>query len=265
MDPLELKNVNFSYNGHQVLKDICLSVQPGELVSLIGPNGSGKSTLIKIALGLLPVPEGRVQLFGKPGGVWNLKQLARRVAYLPQNAMLPVAFTVWETVLLGRTPYLGFLGVPREEDKELTCAALKRVDALHLAERKIGAVSGGERQRVLLARALVQQPELLLLDEPTTSLDIHHQVAILQLIYTQVEQGNMAVLTVLHDLNLAAAYSDRQILLVDGRILCQGDPVTVLTPANLKAAYGDNIRVVPGLLEGQRPGVVPGKTRGRNG
>lgn len=255
--PLEVEDLTFAYNGRTVLVGVSFRLMPGEILALVGPNGAGKSTLIRLAAGLLRPSGGRVCLFGRPPWDWPPRELARMVALVPQEAYVPPTFTVWESVLLGRTPYLGFLGVPRKRDRQAARRALEQVDAADLADRFVGQLSGGERQRVLLARALAQEPRCLLLDEPTTHLDIHHQVAILSLIRRMASEQGIAVLVVLHDLNLAATFTDRLALLADGHLLALGNPPEVLRRERLTAVYGDAVVVFPRPDNGSRPVVLP--------
>ncbi len=257
MIPLEVENLTFAYDGRAVLRGVSLQLMPGEVLGLIGPNGAGKSTLLRLAAGFLRPGAGRVRLFGRPPTEWPPRELARRVALVPQGAYIPPTFTVWESVLLGRTPYLGFLGVPREADREAARRALEWVGMADLPERLIGELSGGERQRVLLARALAQEPQCLLLDEPTAHLDIHHQVVILSLIRRMARECGIAVLIVLHDLNLAATFADRLALLADGTLVALGDPKDVLRPERLTAVYGNTVAVFPRPDNGGRPAILP--------
>ncbi len=226
-------------------------------MGLIGPNGTGKSTLVKLTAGLLRPNDGSVKLFGRAPVDWRPRDLARVLALVPQGAHLPPTFTVWESALLGRTPYLGFLGVARERDRRGTHRALEWVGIAHLTDRLVGELSGGERQRVVLARALAQEPHCLLLDEPTTHLDIHHQVAILSLVRQLAAQEGIAVLTVLHDLNLAATFADRLVLLVNGQVVAQGTPAEVLRYERLAAIYGESVAVFPRPDDGDRPAILP--------
>ena len=255
--PLEVENLTFAYDGRTVLRGVSLRLMPGEVLGLIGPNGAGKSTLVRLAAGFLRPGSGMVRLFGRPPTQWPPRELARRVALVPQGAYIPPTFTVWESVLLGRTPYLSFLGVPREADRAAARRALEWVGMTDRTDRLIGELSGGERQRVLLARALAQEPRCLLLDEPTTHLDIHHQVAVLTLIRRMAVECGMAVLVVLHDLNLAATFADRLALLVDGAIVALGDPRDVLRRERLTAVYGNAVAVFPRPDNGGRPAVLP--------
>ena len=254
---LDTTDLEFSYDGHCVLKDVNLQLRQGEVLVLIGPNGAGKSTLIKLAAGLLPPNSGSVKLFGRPPLDWRKRDLAQKLALVSQNAYLPPTYTVWESTLLGRTPYLGFLGMARDHDQQVTRRSLECVGIAHLADRLVGEISGGERQRVVLARAFTQEPSCLLLDEPTTHLDMHHQVAILTLVRGLAKQEGTAVLIVLHDLNLASTFADRIALLVDGSVVTHGRPSEVISHKQLSAIYGDSITVFPRPDGNNRPAVLP--------
>ena len=255
--PLEINDLSFAYDERSVLEAVNLRLMPGEVVGLIGPNGTGKSTLVKLAAGLLRPNDGSVKLFGRAPVDWRRRDLARVLALVPQGAYLPPMFTVWESALLGRAPYLGFLGMARERDRRVTHRSLEWVGIAHLADRLVGELSGGERQRVVLARALAQEPHCLLLDEPTTHLDIHHQVAILSLVRQLAAQEGIAVLTVLHDLNLAATFADRLVLMVGGRVVAQGTPAEVLCYERLATIYGESVAVFPHPDDGDRPAILP--------
>jgi iron complex transport system ATP-binding protein len=260
MHVLEFEGVGFSFRDVPILREVSFAVSPGEFVALIGPNGAGKSTLVRLAAGFLRPQRGRIRLFGRPPQAWRQRELARLMALVPQGAFLPPTYTVWESVLLGRTPYLGFLGWASAQDNRIAREALQQVGGAHLAERLVGELSGGERQRVLLARALAQQPRLLLLDEPTTHLDIHHQVSVLALL-SEVCAGGVAVLAVLHDLNLASTFADRVVLLCDGRLLADGPPAEVLRHELLAPAYGNSLKIFPRPDDGGRPAVLPNPER----
>jgi len=255
--PLEVINLSFAYDERPVLQSVNLRLTPGEVVGLIGPNGGGKSTLVKLAAGLLRPSGGSVKLFGRAPVDWQRRDLARVLALVPQGAYLPPTFTVWESALLGRTPYLGFLGMAHERDRWVTRRALEWVGIAHLADRLVGELSGGERQRVVLARALAQEPHCLLLDEPTTHLDMHHQAAILSLVRRLAAREGVAVLTVLHDLNLAATFADRLVLLVDGQVVAQGTPAEVLRYERLATIYGESVTIFPRPDDGGRPAILP--------
>lgn len=240
---LKIQNLSASYHGHQVLHDVSFNVNNGEVLALIGPNGAGKSTIIRAVSGVIP-STGSVRTNGDDFHSLDPMQRARYMAVVPQAISLPPAFTVWETVLMGRTPYLGFLGHASSLDEELARGALSRVHALGFADRRVGELSGGEAQRILLARALCQSTPILLLDEPTAHLDLQYQVSLLELIRDLAHRENLAVLIALHDLNLAARYTDRVALLVGGHLKAIGTPRDVLTPELISNAYCLPINVV---------------------
>ncbi len=231
-------------------------MEPGHTVGVIGPNGAGKSTLIRLLSRLLVPAGGSVRLNGRGLAHWRPAELARVLAVVPQDPELPPAFTAWEMVLMGRTPYLGWMGQESERDRAIVRQAMEETGVYHLAHRLISQLSGGERQRVVVARALAQQPQVLLLDEPTAHLDINHQVETLSLIARLVKQRDLAALAIFHDLNLAAQYCDELVLLNLGRVEARGTPAQVLTPALLKRVYGAEVVVIPHPQNGL-PTVLP--------
>jgi iron complex transport system ATP-binding protein len=241
---LKIESLSVSYGPHRVLHDVSLSVQSGEVLALIGPNGAGKSTLIRAISGVIPAQSGRIQTNGAGFNALTPMQRARQLAVVPQAVALPPAFSVLETVLMGRTPYLGFIGQTSDSDEEIARHALQRVDALGLIDRRVGELSGGEAQRVLLARALCQSTPILLLDEPTAHLDLQYQVSLMELIRDLARHDKLAVLTALHDLNLAARYADRVALMVAGVIQAAGTPQEVLTAELISEAYCLPVQVV---------------------
>ena len=241
---LKIQNLSVNYGSRRILHNVSLDAQSGEILALIGPNGAGKSTLIRAASGVIPY-SGHVRTNGDDFASLNPMQRARYIATVPQAVSLPPAFTVWETVLLGRTPYLGFLGQPSQSDEETARQSLQRVSALQFMERRVGELSGGEQQRILLARALCQSTPILLLDEPTAHLDLQYQVSLLELVTELAHKDNLAVLIALHDLNLAAHYADRIALMVAGNIKAMGKPKEVLQPELIAEAYCLPVQVVP--------------------
>jgi iron complex transport system ATP-binding protein len=260
---LKVENLTVSYGTRRVLQDVSLEINSGEVVALIGPNGAGKSTLVRAVSGVIPVVSGKIHRNGINRPSMDLitlspMQRARFLAVVPQAVSLPPAFTVWETVLMGRTPHLNFLGQVSAKDEAIARLALQKVDALDLSERRVGELSGGEQQRVLLARALAQSTPILLLDEPTSNLDLHYQVSFMETVSTLAHQDNLAVLVALHDLNLAARYADRVALLVDGKIKATGTPRQVLTPELISMAYHLPVQVIPHPFV-DAPLVLPGK------
>ena len=253
---LKIENLSVDYGSRRVLHEISLSVQSGEILALIGPNGAGKSTLIRAVSGVIPARGGQIRTNGDTFSALTPIQRARYLAVVPQAISLPPAFTVWETVLMGRTPHLGFLGQTSRADEALARRALERVHADELSERRVGELSGGERQRILLARALCQSTPILLLDEPTAHLDLQYQVSLLDLVRKLVREDNLAVLIALHDLNLAARYADSVALMVAGRITALGSPREVLTPDLISHAYCLPVQVVEHPFAGG-PLVLP--------
>ena len=241
---LRIQSLSVNYGSHRVLHSVSLNVQSGKVLALIGPNGAGKSTLIRAVSGVIPIVSGNVRTNGDDFHSLNPIQRAKYLAVVPQAVSLPPAFTVWETVLMGRTPYLGFIGQASLHDEEIARNALKRVDAGNLSDRRVGELSGGEAQRVLLARALCQSTPILLLDEPTAHLDLQYQVSLLELVRDLAHDDQLAVLIALHDLNLAARYTDRIALMVAGEIKAAGKPHDVLTPELISEAYGLPVHVV---------------------
>ena len=241
---LKIEHLTVSYDQRLVLRDVSLQVGRGEMVALVGPNGAGKSTLIRAVSGVVPVTGGHVHYEGSLLSGLSSMQRARYVAVVPQARNLPPAFTVYETVLLGRTPHLGWLGRTGPQDHERVRLALEHTQSLSLAERYVGELSGGELQRVLLARALAQDTPVLLLDEPTTHLDLQHRESLIHVIRDLALHKNLAILMVLHDLNLAGLYADRVALLVEGRLQAIGRASEVLTAERLSRVYEMPVRVI---------------------
>lgn len=235
---LELEDVAFAYGQRPVLDGVALAVERGELVVLLGANGSGKTTLLRLLAGTLRPDRGTVSLAGRRVSDWPRHELARRVAVLPQQLDLPPGFRVAELVEMGRAPHARRLFGATAEDEAAVERALLDAGALELAYRSIDQLSGGERQRVLVAMALAQEPELLLLDEPTSHLDVAHQVALLSTIARLRRSRQLTVVAVLHDLTLAAAFAPRVALLHEGRVLADGSPGEVLSAERLRLVFG---------------------------
>jgi iron complex transport system ATP-binding protein len=254
---LKIQTLSVNYGPRRVLHDVSLNVASGEVMALIGPNGAGKSTLIRAVSGVIRIHSGHVRTNGDDFKSLTPMQRARSIATVPQAVALPPAFTVWETVLLGRTPYINFLGQFSKHDEEYARNALERVHAHNLSERRVGELSGGEQQRVLLARALCQSTPILLLDEPTAHLDLQYQVNLLELVQELAHKDHLAVLIALHDLNLAAHYADRVALMVAGKIQAIGTPAEVLKSELISDAYCLPVQVVTHPLTGG-PLVLPG-------
>jgi iron complex transport system ATP-binding protein len=234
---IETHHVSFAIDGAELLHDISLALHPGEVIGLIGPNGAGKSTLLRVLGGLWSGAVGEVLLVGHSLKTYSAQQIARLVGHVPQSTAMDFAFTVREVVLMGRSPYLGRFQLEGAEDRQVAGEAMRAMDVDHFADRLVNTLSGGERQRVFVARALAQQPRLLLLDEPTANLDVRHQVDMLEMVAKLAHSDGLAVLMAIHDLDLAAHYCDRLILLHEGQILADDSPEVVLTPDHLSTAF----------------------------
>jgi iron complex transport system ATP-binding protein len=226
-----------------VLDGADLSLRQGEMVALLGRNGSGKTTLLRVLAGTLASSAGTVRLFGRPIETWSRAEIARRVAVLPQSTELPTGFTVAELVALGRIPHGRSWFGADAADGEAVAGALRDADAARLATRPVDQLSGGERQRVLVAMALAQEPELLLLDEPTLHLDVAHQLALVRMLGRLRATRSLTVLAVLHDLNLAAAFADRSVILDGGHLVDAGGDGQSIDPAVARRAFGLPIEV----------------------
>jgi len=244
---LELRSITFGYQHLPLLYDVSLSIQEGELVGLLGPNGSGKTTLQRLLSGLLHPQQGEVLLAGRTLQQWGRRGVAQRIAVVPQELHMPFAFSVEHMVGLGRTPFVSFLGTHTKQDLAIVQDAMAATGVTPLAERIFNELSGGERQRVMIAMALAQQPSVLLLDEPTSHLDIKYQVETLELVQTLNRERGVTVVAAIHDLNLAARYFPRLLLFQRG-VVADGGPAEVLVPGLLSRVYGVNVQV--GILRG---------------
>ena len=235
---LSLKKVGFRYGEPWALRYLDLDIRSGELVGVLGPNGSGKSTLLKVLDGILTPQEGEVLLKGRPLSNYNRVSLAREVAMVGQESHFRFSFSALEVVLMGRFPHLGRFQFEGKKDMNVALRALASTYCLDLAERSIQELSGGEKQRVLIARALAQEPSLVLLDEPTSFLDLRYKREIFDLISSLTRDNGLNVLVVSHDIDLAAQYCDRMVMLKDGASYSAGPPDKVITAENIEAVYG---------------------------
>ena len=243
MTVLEAKRIVYSYTRKPVVNDVSLEVKKGEFMSILGPNGSGKSTLLKTLSHIYIPDSGEIVLMGKPLDTYKRKEIAQRIAMVPQDTSLDFEFTVEEVVLMGRHPFLGRFGKEDVLDMDLAYEAMERTNTLHIKDSLITEISGGERQRVFIAKALAQNTSIMLLDEPTSHLDINHQIEILELLKRLNSEKELAIVLVIHDINLAARYSDRILLMKDGEIVDQGSPETVITPESIENTYGMKVVV----------------------
>jgi iron complex transport system ATP-binding protein len=229
-----------------VLRGLHLEIGDGDIVALVGPNGSGKSTLLRALGRVLKPRRGTVYLDGRAMREWPTREVARRLALLPQGPTLAADLSVHELVWLGRSPHQGMLGLPSRKDEEAVRSAIEETGIAPLTGRRLSELSGGERQRVWVAMALAQQPQVLLLDEPTTFLDLNHQLELLDLIRYLNREHGITVVMVLHDLNQAARYARRVVVLKEGDVYADGTPAEVLTPETLREVFGVDGQVLPG-------------------
>lgn len=237
-----VEGLGFSYAGRPALEGVSLELTAGVLHGVVGPNGCGKTTLLDLLAGVRQPQAGSVRFLGREVGGWSRRELARRLSLAPQEYDLSFPFTVEQTVLMGRHPHIPRFASPGPADREAVDAALALVEADHLRGRLVTALSGGEKQRVVLARALAQQAPVMLLDEPTSRLDVNHGLMVLSALAQRVKDGGTAV-AVLHDLGLAAAFCQRVVLMSGGGVLAAGPAEEVLTGANLERVFGVRARV----------------------
>lgn len=256
MTLIALENVGFRYAEPWVLKNISCEIAHGDFVGILGPNGSGKSTLLKILDGMLAPQEGKVLIGGVTLASIRRKELAKTVAVVAQDFRMTFPFSVQEVVLMGRSPHLSKWRFEGETDVQIARNAMTMTDTLHLARRSMEELSGGERQRVLIARALAQEPQILLLDEPTAFLDIKHQIDFFDLVQSLNRRKHLTVVAVTHDINLASLYCDRLMLLKAGRLCFQGRPEDVLTEQNITDVYSVRVSVDCSPATG-RPRISP--------
>ena len=237
-DPIvDVRAASFAYGGAPALSAVSLAARAGEFVGLLGPNGAGKSTVIRLVAGLLAPSSGAVRLAGLDPFTAPRRTVAQLCALVPQEPRIAWPFTVREAVMMGRAPRQGLLALPSRFDEGAVEGALQACDLVHLADRRLDALSGGERRRVFFARALAQEPRVLLLDEPTAFLDLGHQVAAMR-IAEVAARGGLCVVAVLHDLNLAAAACDRVLVLDRGRLVAEGAPAAVLSEGLVREVWG---------------------------
>jgi len=234
---LKVDNLSGGYGTETIIKGLSFNIKRGEFIGIIGPNGSGKSTLLKLLSRVILPQKGKVLFENKDIAKIGLKELCRKIAFVAQDTLISFSFSVWEIVLMGRIPHLGRLQLETKSDFAIAEDSLLLTDSLRLKEKKIDRLSAGERQRIIIAKALTQEPALLYLDEPTSHLDIGYQIQILDLLRKLNREKEMTIVLVLHDLNLASEYCNRLILLNEGRIFKDASPEEVLTYQNIEAVY----------------------------
>jgi iron complex transport system ATP-binding protein len=253
VNAVAFEEVTVEAGGRRIVDGVSFAVEPAAWVSLLGPNGAGKTTLLRVLAGLRRF-RGSVRLAGRELAELGRREAARQIALVPQTPVVPPAMSVGDYVLLGRTPHMGVLAREGAGDRAAASEALVRLELAQLADRPLGSLSGGELQRAVIARALAQSAPVLLLDEPTTSLDVGHQQQVLELVDELRRADGLTVIAAMHDLTLAAQYGDRIVLVDRGRVLAEGNARDVLTEERIASLYGATVRVVHG--DGA-PAVVP--------
>jgi iron complex transport system ATP-binding protein len=257
---LLLKQVSFQYQGGFALQDIDLSLPEKSFLALIGPNGSGKTTLLQLMSGLLQAKSGQIRLQDRPLNTLRRRELARQIAVIASDQYFAFPFPVAEIVAMGRFPYLGRLQKLTDRDRQIVEEALQRTEIGHLKDRPISQLSSGERQRVLLARAIAQSPAILMLDEPNTHLDIHHQIEVFRLLQHLNQEHSMTVVVVLHDLTAASTFCRTVALLSEGKLVKTGTPQEVITTETIRSVYQADIEVHPSPTGGFPQISYGGKT-----
>ena len=248
---ITIKDLTFSYNSHKILDDLNIVVRDAEILSLVGPNGSGKTTLIKCIDRILK-PRGSILLDGKEIEEMSRQEVARTIGYVPQSSSAPLATTVFDTVLMGRRPHIRWQVSDSDLDKVAQVLELLHLEDLGL--RDFSQLSGGQKQKVLIARALAQEPAVLLLDEPTSNLDMKHQLEVMETISRLVKEKKISAVMAIHDLNLASRFSDKLVMLKNGRVYAAGEPKSLLNKSNIGDVYGIEAMVMNAV---GRPYIVP--------
>lgn len=254
--PIQIKNLKWSFGEDNILKSISLDIKEGSFVCLVGPNGSGKTTLLKNILKIYEPHKNTIYINNNDITKLKHKYLAQNIASVPQNTSVDFDFTVLDIVLMGRSPHLKRFQSEGKRDFRIAKESMEMTNTWKLRDRSINSLSGGERQRVIIARALTQEPDILVLDEPISNLDIHHQIEILGLVKELCKDKGLTVITVLHDLNLALQYSDYLVLLDKGKIIVKGAPDEVLTEKNIKKVYNIDVCIIKNPING-KPHIIP--------
>lgn len=254
--PVTIKNLNWCYVGNEVLRDINLTINRSMFYCIVGPNGSGKTTLLKLISKVLKTEKNKVFIDDFDVACLKNREIAQKISCVPQSTNIDFDFSVLDIVLMGRNPYIKRFADENEQDMDIVKRAMITTNTWYLKDKNINEISGGERQRVIIARALAQETDIMLLDEPVSQLDIHHQVELMDTVEYLIASRNITVISVLHDLNLAAQYSDYIILLSDGCIQAQGTSEQVFTPVNIQKAYDIDVHVMKNPVTG-RPHILP--------
>lgn len=262
MNIIELQNISFEYlqkdSNNFKLKNLSLSIRNNDFISILGPNGSGKSTLVKIIANIIIPQQGIRTLYNKNFSEIVRKEFAKKIAFVPQNMSVNFPYSVYEIVMMGRSPHLNFFGMEKGKDHKLVTDTLKQLEIYHLKNKGINEVSGGEAQRALIARAFVQKPKILLLDEPNAHLDIKHQLSIFKFLFKMNYEEELTIVNISHDLNLAQQFSRRIILMKEGKILFDDEPSIILNEGNIKKVFDVNTKIIPNQMgDNSLIGIIP--------
>lgn len=249
MEIITLKDVSFRYSEQNdsdqfYLENLNFAVNKGDFISILGPNGSGKSTLIKIIANILEISKGDAELYNRNYNTIKRLEFAKNIAFVPQNSNTNFPYSVYEIVMMGRSPYLNFLGIEDKIDHELVSETLDLLEISHLKQKGINEVSGGEAQRALIARALVQNPKILLLDEPNSHLDIKHQLSIFNILNKLNKEKDLTIINISHDLNFSNHFSNRAVLMKSGKILFDSPPEEILNEKNILEVFGVDAKLI---------------------
>ncbi len=234
---MEVRGVSFFYGGVKAVENVFFKVKRGEFVAILGPNGSGKTTLLKLLNGILSPSTGQVLLYSRELSTYKPVERSKIISYVPQNIFVDFPFTCEEIVLMGRYPYLCKWKIETEKDFEIAREAMAKTGVLSFSNRRINQISGGERQRVFIAQAIAGEPEIMMLDEPVSSLDIKYKIQILEILKDLRSKKEITVIITMHDLNLALRYTDRVLLIKNGKLFSSGSPKDVLNPKNIEDVY----------------------------
>lgn len=249
---LRIRGLDFRYKNINALEDVGIDLNKGEVLSIVGPNGAGKTTLLKCILRIVKPDKGTILIDGKDTSRMKGLDLAKCIGYVPQSSPSKFPITVFDAVLMGRRPYIAWK--PSKRDLEIVADLLRTMDLGDIALRDFDRLSGGQKQKVLLARAFAQDVDCLLLDEPTSNLDLRHQMEVMEMISDMVKEKGMAAILAMHDLNLASRFSDRMVMLNAGKIFCTGEPHHVMTAENIRFVYGVEVSI---NTENSHPYILP--------
>ncbi len=256
MSFLKIDNLSWNYGDKEIIKNVHLKMERGKFYAIVGPNGSGKTTLLKNILRHLEPSKEKIFVDDKDLMAYSHKGLAMQLASVPQNTQISYDFTAYDVVMMGRSPYIKRFSNETLEDDEIVIRAMEITDTLHLKNNSIQEISGGERQRIIIARAIAQQAKVMLLDEPISNLDMNHQIQVLDTVKKLCSESKLTVITVLHDLNIASQYADEIIFIQNGQILERGLPEEILREDLIKKVYGTNFHLMTNPVT-KKPLVIP--------